>query len=246
MSRFVLFMCSVMGGIFVGLCVPYCLFGECPTPVLGICGHIFWDWALRVLQVVGTLLAVIVALYKEPLQRWLVRPSLRMELGAIHEQLVKEGDNEVANAYNGKLKVSNVGSNKANNIVVTIEKVVYRRFSNTQVPEVLLEQPLMMMSSNGKNSPCLPTDDDVVYPWLSVLKAQSQEVDGELQAIPMKLMIGSREIPGSCYEGLIDVTFKLKCDELKPQIKTLRIEWNGQWKSRQVDMAKVLSYKWNE
>lgn len=246
MNRFVICVCSVFLGVFIGLCLPYSLFSSCPIPLLGICDHVFWDWGLRVLQVAGTLLAVIVALYKEPLQRFLVRPNLCMDLVGMQEQLVHEGDNDVANAYNGRLKISNGGSNKANNIVVTIENIVYRRYNGTQAPQVLIEQPIQILSSSGKEISSLPTDDEVLFTWFSVLKAQSQEIGGQTQAIPMKFLIGSKEIPGSCFEGLIDVTFKLKCDELKPQLRTLRIEWNGSWKSRQVDMIKVFTYKWNE
>ena len=244
MNKIVLIVVSTVVGVFIGLSIPYTLFSECKSPLLGICGHIFWDWALRILQVVGTLGAIIVALYKEPLQRRLVRPNLCMDLGIMQEQLVKEGDNDIANAYNGKIKVSNVGSNQAHNIVVSIEKIIYRRFSDTQTPQVLQELSVPIKSANGKDIASLPTDDDVAFPWFSVLKAQSQEVDGVVQSIPMKFMIGSKEIAGSCFSGLIDVTFKLKCDELKPQFKTLTIEWNGEWKGRQVDMVKVFKYKW--
>ena len=235
---------SVLLGVLIGLCIPYSFYTDCPTPLFDICGHIFWDWVLRILQVVGTLLAVVVALFKEPLQRWLVRPNLNMELSSMHEQLVKDGDNDIANAYSGKIKVSNVGSNKANNVIVSIEKIVYRKSENSQTPQILLDQSSVIKAFNGKDIACLPTDDEVFFPWLNILKAQSQDVEGAVQAIPMKLMIGSKEIGGACFSGLLDVTFKLKCDELKPQYKTLRMEWNGEWKGRQVDMVKVLSYEW--
>lgn len=244
MNKFVLIVVSSVIGIFIGLCIPYALFSECQMSLLGICKHVFWDWALRVLQVIGTLGAVIVALYKEPLQRRLVRPKLCLDLESMQEQLVKEGDNDIANAYNGKIKVSNVGSNRANNIVVSIEQIIYRRFAATQTPQILQDLSVPIRPINGKDIACLPTDDDVTFTWFSVLKAQSQELDGVVQSIPMKFIIGSKEIAGSCFSGLIDVTFKLKCDELKPQLKTLTIEWNGEWKGRQVDMVKVFKYKW--
>lgn len=244
MNRFWLVLFFLFLGIFVGLCIPYTLFSGCQSPILSTCGHVFWDWALRILQVVGTLGAVIVALYKESLQRRLIRPNLCMDLGTMQEQLVKEGDNDIANAYNGKIKISNSGSNCASNIVVSIEKIIYRRFQETQTPQVLLDMSVPIKPVNGKEVATLSTDDDVLFPWFSVLKAQSQEVDGVVQSIPMKFMIGSKEIGGSCFSGLIDVTFKLKCDELKPQYKTLRIEWNGEWKGRQFDMMKVFKYKW--
>ena len=31
---------------------------------------------------------------------------------------------------------------------------------------------------------------------------------------------------------------------MKPQTKTLRVEWNGKWRSRKSDLVSVLGYEW--
>lgn len=33
------------------------------------------------------------------------------------------------------------------------------------------------------------------------------------------------------------------CDGIKPQTKTLRVEWNGKWRSRKSDLVSVLGYE---
>lgn len=73
---------ALLFGFFVGLSVPFsyslCTKG-CPTPLLQICEHGFWNWTLRVLQVIGPIAAVIVALFKEDWVAYWYTPSLHIE-----------------------------------------------------------------------------------------------------------------------------------------------------------------------
>lgn len=46
--------------------------------------------------------------------------------------------------------------------------------------------------------------------------------------------------------GLLDITFRMVCDGLKPQTKTLRVQWNGKWRPRKSDLVSALGYEWIE
>ena len=42
----------------------------------------------------------------------------------------------------------------------------------------------------------------------------------------------------------IYITFKIVCDGMKQQTKTLRVEWNGKWRSRKSDLVSIFGYEW--
>lgn len=36
------------------------------------------------------------------------------------------------------------------------------------------------------------------------------------------------------------------CDGMKPQTKTLRVEWTGKWRSGKSELLSVLGYEWTD
>lgn len=107
---FLFILLSLLLGVFIGLCIPYCLVSSiCPEPLLQVCGHGFWDWFLRVLQVVGSLAAVIVALFKEDWLAYWYTPSLKLEISYddLTEKLVHDDNLDIADTYRVKLKLTN-------------------------------------------------------------------------------------------------------------------------------------------
>lgn len=93
---------SLLLGAFIGLCVPYCLFSNiCPEPLLQVSQHNFWDWFLSVLQVIGSLAAVIVALFKEDWLAYWYTPSLKLETSYddLTENLVNVGNSDIVDSY---------------------------------------------------------------------------------------------------------------------------------------------------
>ena len=41
-------------------------------------------------------------------------------------------------------------------------------------------------------------------------------------------------------------SFRMVCDGMKPQTKTLRVEWTGMWRSRKSELLSVLGYEWTD
>lgn len=56
-------------------------------------------------------------------------------------------------------------------------------------------------------------------------------------------MIWNFEVDAEHQSGFLDITFKMVCDGIKPQTKTLRVEWNGKWRPRKSDLLSVLGYE---
>lgn len=63
---------------------------------------------------------------------------------------------------------------------------------------------------------------------------------------PDSHVIGNFEVDAEHQSGFLDITFKMVCDGIKPQTKTLRVEWNGKWRSRKSELLSALGYEWIE
>lgn len=137
---------SLFLGVFIGLCVPYSLFSSiCPEPLLQVCQHSFWDWFLRIVQVVGSIAVVIVALFKEDWMAYWYTPSLKLETSYddLTENLVHDGNSDIVDSYRVKLRLANEGKSPANNLRVYVDKIVFRESSKSLTSEDILKSLLL-------------------------------------------------------------------------------------------------------
>ena len=63
---------------------------------------------------------------------------------------------------------------------------------------------------------------------------------------PCDLVIWIFEVDAEHQSGLLDITFKMLCDGIKPQTKSLRVQRNGKWRSRKSELLSTLGYEWIE
>ena len=244
-------MLVLLFGVIIGLCIPCCLFSsKCPMPMLQVCEHGFWDCFLRVLQVIGSIAAVIVALFKEDWIACWYTPNLQLEtsMDDLKEQLIHDGENEVAGTYTAMLRFSNVGKATANNMSVFVERVVYRQSSDSLTSEELLEEPFALLLDKGNDVINLPKYGEKSAVWLSLQKIKTPSSSkGKPVVSSLNLFIGRSCLiqPRYCA-GILDVTFKVVCDDQKPQLKTVRLQWDGTWRSRKQELSNVFTYKWLE
>lgn len=242
---------SLLLGAFIGLCVPYCLFSSiCPEPLLQVCQHSFWDWFLRVLQVVGSIAVVILALFKEDWMAYRYTPSLKLETSYddLAENLVHYGDSDIVDSYRVKLRLTNEGKSTANNLRVYVDRIVFRESSKSLTSEDILKEPFAIMLDKGNDTVCLPKYGELLTEWLSMMKVTSKSpADGSELPPQLSMFIGrSFGVDAEHQSGLLDITFKMVCDGIKPQTKTLRVQWNGKWRLRKSDLVSVLGYEWIE
>lgn len=245
MKKYILLLLGIVLGVLIGLSIPYCLVtDESLTPLLPCCRHGFWDWTLRVLQVIGTLLAVAVALFKEDWVAYRFKPNLKLdqENCVLYDKVIAGKTNR----YDAKIWLSNVGRGKANNLKVIIERIEYRHSRDRQNAQTVLREPFALLFDNGSEQFCLPTDDEVCIDWLSILQTPApKSMFGSVPPVPpLMLTIGRTSIQPGNHNGVLDVTFVVKCDELKPQKYVARIEWDGTWSDNKEAMQEVFSYVW--
>lgn len=242
---------SLLLGVCIGLCVPYSLVSSiCPEPLLQVCGHGFWDWFLRILQVVGSLAAVIVALFKEDWLAYWYTPSLKLETSYddLIENLVHDGNSDIADTYRVKLRLTNEGKSTANNLRVYVDRIIFRDSSKSLTSEDILKEPFPLLLDKGNDTVCLPKYGELSTEWLSLMMVTPKSpVDDSVLPPSVVMFIGrSFWVNEEYYSGLLDITFRMVCDGLKPQTKTLRVQWNGKWRSRKSELLSGLGYEWIE
>lgn len=84
--------------------------------------------------------------------------------------------------------------------------------------------------------------------WLSLQKVKTPSAPKGKPIVPsLYLFIGrSFQIPPKYSSGIFDVTFKVACDNQKPQLRTVRLQWDGMWRSRKQELFNGFAYKWLE
>ena len=114
--------------------------------------------------------------------------------------------------------------------------------------EDILKEPFAILLDKGNDSVCLPKYGELSTEWLSMMKATPKSPVDDTELPPMLVMFIGRSfwVNEEYQSGLLDVTFKVVCDGIKPQTKILRVQWNGKWRPRKSDLLGVLGYEWIE
>ena len=214
---------SLLLGTAIGLCIPYCLVsGSCPTLLLQVCQHSFWDWFLRIVQVVGSIAVVIVALFKEDWMAYWYTPSLKLETSYddLTENLVHDGNSDIVDSYRVKLRLANEGKSPANNLRVYVDKIVFRESSKSLTSEDILKEPFAIFLDKGNDTVCLPKYGELSTEWLSMMMVTPKSpVDGAELPPQLSMFIGrSFEVDAEHQSGLLDITFKIVCDGINSSL----------------------------
>ena len=207
--------------------------------------HTFWDWALRVLEVIATISAVIVAIFKEEIQKRLFRPSISFDPNTeIKENVVRSEGRCFATSYSAILTLRNEGNNTATNLSVMIESIIYKRDINSQTHQKINQEPFYMTIYKSEDAVELSSDDEISFKLFELFGPQKQIVNGKAYNTPMSFIIGKESIPELNFNGIIEISLKVKSNEQKTQYRKIRIEWNGIWEDRLTEMSRILSYQW--
>ena len=90
----------------------------------------------------------------------------------------------------------------------------------------------------------LSSDDEISFKLFELFGPQKQIVNGKAYNTPMSFIIGKESIPELNFNGIIEISLKVKSNEQKTQYRKIRIEWNGIWEDRLTEMSRFLSYQW--
>lgn len=233
-NKFVTFIIGILLGLLIGVVLPISLFHECETPIWDVCNHRFWDWFLRILEVIGTLSAVIVALFKEWFYKRFYHPTFVFRCGTLSETY---DNNNNVNQYSSLLQITNNGSASADNCELYISRLEFSSTSNDLHNTIISTDTALRWEDNERHVD-IAQNCTKTYEWFKLVK--SIPAINNTAAIPNKLFIGNKEIPSNMNNGRFDVTFKIVCQGNAPKEVRLQLSWNGQWQEHMSQMNACL------
>ena len=127
---------------------------------------------------------------------------------------------------------------------VIIESIIYKRDINSQTHQKINQEPFYMTIYKSEDAVELSSDDEISFKLFELFGPQKQIVNGKAYNTPMSFIIGKESIPELNFNGIIEISLKVKSNEQKTQYRKIRIEWNGIWEDRLTEMSRFLSYQW--
>ena len=239
MKKYATIMTFIAIGVLIGLLLPWTLYMECNDSILNVCTHSFWDWTLRILQVCGTLGAVIVALFKEWFYKKIYHPSFTIKPfdSGIKDKI--DGNNDIS-MYYSHLLITNNGSASAINLELYMSKLEYTS-QNGDITNTLLDVDSRLMWADSEKKIDIPQTFTQSVEWFKVMRGIPQCED--TNAVPPQLIIGTKQIPGDMINGSFIVVFKVVCTGIPAKEIKIKLSWDGQWHNHLSQMKACLQYK---
>lgn len=228
------FVIGLIMGLLIGIILPISLSHKCMIPIVDVCSHCFWDWFLRVLEVFGTLSAVVVALFKEWFYQKLYHPTIFFKNGTLSETY--DNSNHV-NQYSSSLQITNNGSASAVNCELFISRLEFSS-SNNDLHNTIISTDTALRWEDNEKRVDIPQNCTKTYEWFRLVRGIP--ANRNAVAIPNKLVIGNKEISLNMNNGRFDVVFKIVCQGCAPQEVKLQLSWNGQWQDHMNQMVSCL------
>ena len=231
-------------GYFVGVFLPYkdmsCVVSDTPIP-RGEYYNIFINLAVAI----GTLLAVLVALFSNEIRSWFKKVSYVIQLN--NDNIVEEIEDikgtKKAKKYYNCISILNNGNINAQNCELYLEGANFTP-KDTNAKESLNVGNTPICWDDYKNTTVyIPSQGKKVLLWFSIEKPQKQSTpDGKdyLSAAEINI-IGLNNIESKA--GKWELNYCLYSMTSKPKKFTLTIEWNGKWEEREKEMRNGLTIK---
>lgn len=238
----------LLGGLCVGgaLILSYCLFN---TSLKSTAPYDPWDIAVKLFQIIGaigTVLAVIVALTKESIMRWLYAPSLTVSLidNGITENVSENQRVPVANSYECLVNIDNKGSLVAFGCKVFVSDIKYGKSeSNTKSIKNSGSKQLRWTSSGVD----IPIGIPSRIKLFEIINPNSIGTPGTDNIEKPKISFNGLDLKSYQLEkGYWVVEYYINCKNGNAFKFVLYIQWNGDFKSRATDMKDVLKIKIEE
>lgn len=239
MKKILSIIIAVFVGVFIGLLLPWKLCNKCNVSLYDVNFHCFLDWCLRVLEVLGTLAAVVVALFKEWFLKRIYHPSFSIRPSSDSVQEIFDEKNEVS-MYYSNLLITNMGSDGATNCELYMSRLDFSS-QDGSITNTLVDVDSMLIWSNSEKRVDIPQSFSQAVEWFKVIRSVPKSVD--VNAIPPQLIIGSKQIPSDMCSGSFVVVFKLVCQGSMPQEIKLKLSWNGKWHDHKSQMETGLQYQ---
>lgn len=208
-----------------------------------------WDIAVKLFQIIGaigTVLAVVVALTKEAIMKWLYSPSLRTSLidNGITENIPENQRVPEANSFDCFATIDNNGSLAALGCKVYVSDIKYGK-SKTNIKSV--------KNSGGKQLRWtsqmvdIPIGIPSKIKLFEIVNPNSVGTPGKEATTNPKISFNGLELKNHYLEkGYWSIEYYISCKNGNASMFVLNVEWTGEFKSRATDMAEVLKVQIEE
>lgn len=213
-------------------------------------GEVYY-YTVETFIAIGTIAAVVVALFSDVFKGMLWRPKLevRLHYPDLQEDLdSSSSSNKKACRYHHSIDIFNSGNINAELCEVHIERIQFQGIGMNQAVDILSnEKSICWMGSKQEEITYIPVQGKKTFPLFEILPPQTQSVKGSSsQTIPPHMIIGDFRIPDEYLGGTWILSFCIYSPKIKPQKFTVTIKWDGSWEHRQMEMKNKITTAINE
>lgn len=242
MKKSIIAIVYVVIGCMIGICMPLrptALGGEIP---LFSSWSTLADWTLRILEAVGAIGAVIIALFKDELLWLLKHPELTTDTDAVDflSDDDASGQNVVSSRYFKPIRVMNTGKATAKNCRVIIDSIVYGAADELVKNELLSSPQDVRWQNSGNQKEDIAVACNRVFELFQILPERHEDKLKKIPSVPTKLFIGGFEIKPEHNGGEYIVTLKIESENSDPKVFKIKITWTGAWRNQKTEMGKLL------
>lgn len=204
-------------------------------------------YCFQIIGAIGTVMAVVVALSKEAIMKWLYAPALKTSL--IDEGVTENIPNESqrvpeAQSFECYINVENIGSLAALGCKVFISDVRFG-VSKTNIK--------MIKNSNNRQLRWASSSVDIPIGISSKIKL-FEIVNPNTIGTPISQPIQNPKITfngcelkrNQSQKGTWEIKYFISCQNGEATTFIITIDWTGEYKSRAIDMAEVLKVQIKE
>lgn len=210
--------------------------------------------AIQFGSVLATLVAVVVALFRDELRQVFLRPVIGIHLDQeLLTEVLTESSQSAdfdsitsprAERYDCILQITNTGNASAKDCVLYIEKIVERNAQDVPYDRRIAAQPLpwvgtaekgVVISETATNQACVAT---LLEP--KEARGPSDSAKTASGGAP-GFRVGNLEVGPATVR--VEVTLALHSDNSRPVRRVLEIRWNRQWHPRLSELKKTFQAK---
>lgn len=202
-------------------------------------------YLFQIIGAIGTVMAVVVALSKEAIMKWLYSPSLEISLvdNGVTENIPETLKVPVATSFECLACVDNKGSLAALGCRVYVSDIKHGK-SKANVKSIKnFKSKQLMWTSSGVDVPIgIPSKIKL----FEIINPNSIGTPGENTTESPRILFNGLELKNYQSEkGCWIIEYYISCRNGKVSKFSLIVEWNGEFKSRTTDMEEVLNVEIN-
>nr|WP_314370514.1 hypothetical protein [uncultured Acinetobacter sp.] len=208
----------------------------------------FMRITIMVISSLVTVLAMIVALFKEDIRGLFIKPKLDLSKdNKLNEVTQRLGQNNVeAMNYHYTTYVQNTGNIPAKEVEVYLTSLKHKKNNEQSYKDIEIDSiPLTWKNSESKQI-MIPRNSRkslILFQVLPPSNVSTPDQPPPNASNQSQIQIGTNKYSVDVETGEWDVVFSIYADNAKPINIHLTINWNGTWESRLTEMNTHLSVK---